>query len=208
VGYGQTEASPGISLGEVGAFSSGCMGHPVGCEVRIAADGLLQFRGENACVGYWVDGDFVADNSDWRSSGDLAEWTPEGLHFIGRADDRFKLANGKMVSPSLIEERLRTLTSSNELFWVFTRDNRRLSLFYTSSSGRHLADAIVDDAFDGLRVLCDEITRQPASVFITTRKGELNRRAMLESLVPVSSQQTDRGNFDSPQCAVLESVSA
>jgi len=206
VGYGQTEASPGISLGEVGAFSSGCMGIPVGCEVRIEPDGLLQFRGDNACLGYWVDGEFVPEKSDWRSSGDLAEWTPDGLRFIGRADDRFKLANGKMVSPSLIEERLRMLTFSNALFWVFTRDNRSLSLFYSTTSGQPLTSTLVEEAFDGLRSLCDEITQQPASFFLTTSKGELNRRAMFESLTSVSSSQiTARGNVDLPKCFALES---
>jgi acyl-CoA synthetase (AMP-forming)/AMP-acid ligase II len=67
-------------------------------------------------------GVLVPENPGWRSTGDLAKWTPEELQFAARADDRFRFANGRMVAPSTIEEQLRTLTQSKDIFWVFTRD--------------------------------------------------------------------------------------
>lgn len=182
VGYGQTEASPGIALGEPGAFFPGCLGHPVGCEVRITSERLLQFKGDNACLGYWVGGAFVPDMTEWRSSGDLAEWTQKGLRFIGRADDCFKLANGRMVTPSLIEERLRTLTHSNRLFWVFTRDSRSLSLFHAGDTEHSLCKSVIENAFEGMAGLCNEICQHPPDFFQVTSKGELKRQAMFARL--------------------------
>ena len=182
VGYGQTEASPGIALGDVGSFFPGCLGRPLGCEVRIDSDGVLQFRGENACLGYWSDGALGADAADWRSSGDLAEWTPNGLRFVGRADERFKLANGRMISPSLIEERLKCLTHQDHIFWVFSRDSRNLSLFHTAQAGRSLSESFIEEAFGGTSGLCKEVVHQPLAFFKLTSKGELNRRAMFKQL--------------------------
>ena len=182
VGYGQTEASPGIALGEVGSFFPGCLGSPVGCEVRITSERLLEFKGDNACLGYWVDGGLLPEKSEWRSSGDLAQWTPNGLRFIGRADDCFKLANGRMVTPSLIEERLRTLTHSSGFFWVFSRDSVRLSLFHDGRFEHPLCESFIEDAFSGMAGLCTEVTQHLPDFFIATNKGDLNRRAMFARL--------------------------
>jgi acyl-CoA synthetase (AMP-forming)/AMP-acid ligase II len=60
VGYGQTEASPGIALGAPGAWRAGTLGRPLGCRVRVDADGVLAFRGPNACLGLWEGGRLVA----------------------------------------------------------------------------------------------------------------------------------------------------
>ena len=59
VPHGQTEAAPGITFGEPGDWRPRWLGRALGCEVRRDDDGVLAFRGPNACVGEWRDGALV-----------------------------------------------------------------------------------------------------------------------------------------------------
>ena len=52
-GYGQTEASPGIALGEPGEWEANLLGRPVGCQVRLDDQGALSFAGE---MPVWASG--------------------------------------------------------------------------------------------------------------------------------------------------------
>ncbi len=56
VGYGLTEASPGLALGDPGSWVPYSLGKPLGCQVRLTPGGCLQFRGPNACLGHWSEG--------------------------------------------------------------------------------------------------------------------------------------------------------
>ncbi len=109
VGYGQTEASPGIALGEPGEWHEGAIGSPIGCEIKLDERGHLLCRGSNACAGFW-HADRGIDRlptSRWLDTGDLATRDSQGkLRFIGRADDSFKLSNGRLVESALIERKL------------------------------------------------------------------------------------------------------
>lgn len=105
IGYGQTEASPGISLGEVGEFYAGCLGKPLGCEVRLDEKGHLLFKGENAFLGYWNENGLNPVNSEFIATGDLVSMETDGsMTFQGRIDDRIKLLNGREISPLELEE--------------------------------------------------------------------------------------------------------
>jgi long-subunit acyl-CoA synthetase (AMP-forming) len=106
VGYGQTEASPGITLGEAGVWRANYLGKPLpkplGCDVQINAEGVLEFRGANACIGTWSKEGFVPfPPNRWHSTGDIVETSNdaacEGFVFVGRNDDNFKLANGRFI---------------------------------------------------------------------------------------------------------------
>ena len=55
-GYGQTEASPGITMGQPGEWKANLLGSPVGCQTRVDAQGVLAFQGANACLGVWQNG--------------------------------------------------------------------------------------------------------------------------------------------------------
>jgi len=112
VGYGQTECSPGATLGGPGEWElDDFLGRPLGCEVVLGApdeDGgrELLIRGSNTALGS-LDGDAlkpVVRPDGWLATGDLALPTDTGAFiFQGRSDERFKLDNGRMVNPAPLE---------------------------------------------------------------------------------------------------------
>jgi long-subunit acyl-CoA synthetase (AMP-forming) len=106
VGYGQTEASPGICVGEAGHFEKGILGKACGCQTRINEEDVLEFKGENAFLGYWKPKNGPNWNrSEWVTTGDrVFEGTDMSYRFLGRMDDRIKLQNGREIHPLSIEE--------------------------------------------------------------------------------------------------------
>jgi long-subunit acyl-CoA synthetase (AMP-forming) len=112
VGYGQTECSPGATLGSPGEWEQDdFLGRPLGCEVVLGTpddDGgrELLVRGSNTALGSF-EGDTlkpVVGPDGWLATGDLAVPTHTGgFVFQGRSDDRFKLDNGRMVNPAPLE---------------------------------------------------------------------------------------------------------
>jgi long-chain acyl-CoA synthetase len=112
VGYGQTECSPGVTLGKAGEWQyDDFIGRPIGCDVRLGAEdeyggNELQVRGTNVATGILQEGDLrpIAGPDGWLSTGDLVVPTKDGaLRFSGRMDERFKLDNGRMVNPIPLE---------------------------------------------------------------------------------------------------------
>lgn len=109
VGYGQTEASPGVALGRPGQAAPNLLGRELGCEVRIDADGVLAFRGPNAALGAWTPAAGLARLAPdrWVRTLDLAERRGPDLYYRGRASEAFKLDNGRFVRAGDLEARLR-----------------------------------------------------------------------------------------------------
>ena len=112
VGYGQTECSPGVTLGEAGEHGrDDFLGRALGCEVVLApADDEggreLLVRGSNTALGTLENGTLkpLVDPEGWLATGDLALPTDDGgFVFQGRSDERFKLDNGHMVNPVPLE---------------------------------------------------------------------------------------------------------
>lgn len=99
VGYGQTEASPGVTLGREGEWQGGFLGRAVGCEVRISNQGELCYRGANRALGYVTEeGVQPFGAKQWHPSGDLVREQGNGYVFAGRMDERIKLKNGNYIS--------------------------------------------------------------------------------------------------------------
>ena len=188
VGYGQTEASPGIALGEPGHFPAPrYLGKPLGCETRVdETTGTLHFRGENACVGTWnpATGYAALDTGDWRDTGDIVTsvqtqfvTNSDGdLIFHGRADAAFKLANGRRIDPEPLETTLRAAFAGVRHALVCADDTGE-SLTVLADVPLMLAD--VRAALGGAGKLVSGVRVVPVSAFVVTAKGDLNRAATL-----------------------------
>ncbi len=130
VGYGQTECSPGVTLGEPGVFRPGGLGRPVGCEVRLSGEGELLVRGPN------LSPDAVASATDgWHATGDLARQELDGSYtYLGRRDSTWKLPNGRLFFPEGLEQ---SLSSPG-----------RAVLLVEGNGGRVRPIVVTDRAFD------------------------------------------------------------
>jgi long-chain acyl-CoA synthetase len=111
-GYGMTESSGVISLNTMEEFKTGSVGKVVpGSELRIAADGEIQYRGGNVFQGYWNKPDKTAETiaeDGWLRTGDLGRIDNQGfLTITGRAKDIIITAGGKNITPAEIENRLK-----------------------------------------------------------------------------------------------------
>jgi long-subunit acyl-CoA synthetase (AMP-forming) len=185
VGYGQTEASPGITLGDPGAWRAGALGRPLGCEVRLDADGVLAFRGPNACLGTWVAdgrgaGALTVEPPDrWVRTGDLARAEADGTYtYEGRAADSFKLANGRFVAAAAVEGAVRARWPRLGEVLLSTPDGTALVLAVSPADGGNpgldpggLAEVLGPLAGRPLRVV-----RVEPDAWARTPKGELDRR--------------------------------
>jgi len=107
-GYGQTEAAPVISVNRPGLVRPDTVG-PVldDVELRIAADGEIQVRGELVMQGYWQDPAATAaaiDPEGWLHTGDIGVIEADGcLRITDRKKDIIVNSGGDNVSPQRIE---------------------------------------------------------------------------------------------------------
>lgn len=180
VGYGQTEASPGIALGEPGAWRAGTLGRPLGCAVRLDDDGVLAFRGPNACLGAFSDGALAREAPDrWVRTGDLARAESDGTFtFEGRAADSFKLENGRYVAALAVERRVRARWPRVAEALLSSPDGRRLVLAASTAA----PDDPLPNAADVAPLLGPlarrplDVVRVPPDAWARTPKGDLDRR--------------------------------
>ncbi|MBC7809035.1 MAG: acyl--CoA ligase [Akkermansiaceae bacterium] len=182
VGYGQTEASPGIGLGEPGIFPGArYLGRALGCDLRESGEGSLQFRGANACVGTWAPatGITLLEPGRWQDTGDLVRKTAEGdLFFTGRSDSAFKLANGRRIEPEPLENILRNAFPSAEHLLLFSEGGETLTL---ASDVPFSCDAVLAH-LGSLGKLLDAIYIVPRDVFLYTPKGSPRRGATRDAI--------------------------
>ncbi len=165
-GYGQTEASPGVSLGEPGVWCTGYIGKPIGCRTRIGESGVLEVCGANVCLGHWADGGLVLLDADrWLSTGDVVQpatiGEAGGLVFLGRVDANIKLANGRLVEVGNIEAAICQRVRGVGEAWVFSPDGHGLVVAVLLLRGASVPDdracaaclGVLADRFGGVVVL-------------------------------------------------------
>lgn len=125
-GYGQTEASPLISVNTPEANKLHTVGKPLpGVDVRVAEDGELLVRGDCVMRGYWNDpaATAAALREDWLHTGDLAHLDTEGfIEIIGRKKDLLITSGGDNIAPAKIEA---TLTVQEEIEQAVVIGDRR-----------------------------------------------------------------------------------
>jgi long-subunit acyl-CoA synthetase (AMP-forming) len=178
VGYGQTEAAPGITLGPPGRWAANYLGRPLGCDVMVADDGELLFEGPNACVGVWRrhEGLDRLDPERTVRTGDLVRREGDDLFFEGRTDTAFKLSNGRLVRAGAWEGRL---TSE----YPFLHD---ALLFTPDGTDLVLALCTARPAADG-----------PSLNEIRDRLGALGNRLLdVVTISPEEWQQLPKGTVD------------
>ena len=112
-GYGLTETTAAVSVNRPDRQKIGTVGLPLpGVSVRIADDGEVLIKGKTVFPGYWRNDQASAESftpDGWYSSGDIGELDDEGfLRITGRKKEIIVTAGGKNVSPSVLEDRLRT----------------------------------------------------------------------------------------------------
>lgn len=181
VGYGQTEASPGIALGDPGVWAPNYLGRPLGCTVRIDTQGQLLFQGKNACIGQWTaNGLAQLDPDRWVPTGDRAERRNNGLYFQGRTDDAFKLMNGRMVHAGPIEARLKEAFDGAHDVFVWTPDGSHLAvaLCWDDSTAHRPADEEVCPHLKSLQDRLQTTLFVPPNDWPTTSKGAVDRSAL------------------------------
>jgi long-chain acyl-CoA synthetase len=111
--YGQTETAGGIVSGQRGPFPQpGNVGTvPAGWEAVLADDGEVLVHSPDLFEGYWNNEETSRDvlqANGWLRTGDVGEWRDGTLRLIDRARDFIVTAGGKTVSPSFIENILRS----------------------------------------------------------------------------------------------------
>ena len=111
--YGQTETAGGIICGQRGPFPRpGDVGTaPVGWQVKLAGDGEVLVQSPDLFERYWNGEDAtraIKGGDGWLRTGDIGEWRDGALRLIDRARDFIVTSGGKTISPSFIENVLRT----------------------------------------------------------------------------------------------------
>ncbi|MFH1418002.1 MAG: AMP-binding protein [Planctomycetota bacterium] len=107
--WGLTETSPCVTATTKDApWRSGCVGFPIpGVCVRIDSEQQeILVRGPNVMLGYLnaeEDTARVVSDDGWLRTGDLGEFTRDGLRLLGRIDGTLKLTTGEKVHPMRVE---------------------------------------------------------------------------------------------------------
>lgn len=108
-GWGLTETSPCCTVTDPKVDrKAGVVGKPIsGVSLKLADDGEILVSGPNVMKGYYHNPDAtdkVFSDDGWFATGDVGEFTDEGLRLISRKDRIFKLSNAEKVIPTEIEK--------------------------------------------------------------------------------------------------------
>jgi acyl-CoA synthetase (AMP-forming)/AMP-acid ligase II len=185
VGYGLTEAAPGVCVGRRGEFSPGFIGRPLRCQVRASVDGVLEVRGENVCMGTWGDDGLRREpEGRWLNTGDVVERVhgPDGVdgyRFLGRVDDSFKLANGRFVDASRLERSVLASLPWAEQAVVRSPDGHALEVVIVgNAAATESLTRAVRTALGGLGERLREVRLLAPSAAPRTSKGSIDRRRL------------------------------
>lgn len=122
--YGSTEIAGLIAVHPEHDVRFGTVGEVIpGLDVRIGVDDEIQMRGPGVFAGYFGRTDPVVDADGWFGSGDQGSIVDGQLAITGRLKDLIITAGGKNISPSEIENELKTSAFIDEA--VVIGDSRK-----------------------------------------------------------------------------------
>mgnify|MGYP000708283481 FL=1 len=112
-GYGMTETSPIISVNRPGSNHPNTVGPALdNIEVRLGDGDEIQVRGPSVMKGYWARPEDTAaafTPDGWLKTGDIGEWTPEGmLRIKGRIKEIIVTSTGEKIPPADLESAIET----------------------------------------------------------------------------------------------------
>jgi long-subunit acyl-CoA synthetase (AMP-forming) len=160
-GWGLTETGPCVTATtKDGNWQSGYVGFPLpGVSVRIDSEQEILVKGPNVMEGYLDDEEATAhvlSDDGWFRTGDLGEFTQDGLRILGRKDGTFKLTTGEKVHPLRIET-------------VLVNESPYINQAVALGSGEDFVSALIYPDFANLEswaaehnVVSDNLTADPA----------------------------------------------
>ena len=112
--YAQAETGGGVISAQGPYFPRpGHVGKPPkGWEVKLSERGEILVKGPDLLQAYWNRDDAMEGGkarNGWLPTGDLGDWSPEGyLRVMERAGDTIRTSSGKVISPSAIENLMKS----------------------------------------------------------------------------------------------------
>lgn len=186
-GWGLTETSPCVTATTKDTgWRSGYVGFPLpGVKIRIDSNEEILVKGPNVMEGYLDDVEATAHamtEDGWFRTGDLGEFTKDGLRIFGRKDGAFKLTNGEKVHPLRIET-------------LLVNESPYIGQAVVVGSGRDYIGALLFPDFDALRSWAtvhnvDPDTLDDAPAVRDLYASELEH---INSLIDVKYQRVRRG---------------
>jgi long-chain acyl-CoA synthetase len=186
-GYGMSENMTVTAVNRRGQARLGTVGQVVpGVELRIADDGEILMRGDVLFAGYYKDPAATAETlvDGWLHTGDIGDLDSDGyLRITDRKKDLIITAGGKNVSPSNIEDALRSDLIANPVV-IGDRRPYIAALLTLDASGlqafahRHGLPSKPDELVSHPALL-DEIQRRVESVNTHLANVEKVRRWVL-----------------------------
>ena len=126
-GYGMTENSAVATGNKPGAVKLGTVGVPQpDVEIKLADDGEILVRHPGVFLGYYKNEEATKETIDkdgWLYTGDVGEYDGEFLKIIDRKKDIIITSGGKNVSPSEIENNLKTSPYIKEAIVIVMIEN-------------------------------------------------------------------------------------
>ncbi len=175
VGYGQTEACPGISIGKPGEWEENYVGRPI-TKISFLPDGELIYTGENIYRYEIKNRTLLKLKEDrWVYSGDILYQIEDRLYFQTRKHHNFKLKNGKWFVPSLWEDQIKKEFLIKEVLFLPDKDNQIIIILPNNFQQKKLLTEILNP----IKPYIKKIFYIEPKNFIKTPKGDLDRKKML-----------------------------